>query len=208
MDHAAPPPDEPEGADPAPEEARPRAPEAHLVRLRIAGFKSFAESTLVEIRPGLTGIVGPNGCGKSNVVEGLRWAMGETSARSLRGGEMEDVIFAGTATRPSRNIAEVTLFLENATGLAPHPLEAEPELEVTRKIERGAGSTYRINGRELRARDVQTMFADLASGPRATGMVSQGRVAQLINASPRNAAPSWRRPRASPACARASTRRN
>ena len=133
-------------------------------RLRISGFKSFAEPTSVEILPGLTGIVGPNGCGKSNVVEALRWAMGESSARNLRGGEMEDVIFAGTAGRASRNIAEVTLFLDEAVGRAPPPFHEQPELEIVRRIERGSGSAYRINGKEARARDVQTLFADLASG--------------------------------------------
>jgi chromosome segregation protein len=157
-----------------------------LTRLRIAGFKSFAEAVSLDILPGLTGVVGPNGCGKSNVVEALRWAMGETSARSLRGGEMDDVIFAGTTARPSRNLAEVTITLERAgdEGLLPQPFEAETELQVTRRIERGAGSQFRANGRELRARDVQTLFADLASGARSSGMVSQGRVSQLVNAKP------------------------
>jgi chromosome segregation protein len=153
-------------------------------RLRISGFKSFAEPTSVEILPGLTGIVGPNGCGKSNVVEALRWAMGESSARNLRGGEMEDVIFAGTAGRASRNIAEVTLFLDEAVGRAPPPFHEQPELEIVRRIERGSGSAYRINGREARARDVQTLFADLASGSRASAMVSQGRVGALVGAKP------------------------
>src|ERR1700744_6681671 len=116
-------------------------------RLRIAGFKTFAEPQTVEIRPGLTGIVGPNGCGKSNVVEALRWAMGESSARSLRGGGMEDVIFAGTAGRASRNIAEVTVFLDEAEGRAPPPFHEQPELEIVRRIERGSGSAYRIHGK-------------------------------------------------------------
>ena len=164
--------------------AKAMGAKALLVRLRIAGFKSFAEATSVEVMPGLTGIVGPNGCGKSNVVEALRWAMGETSARSLRGGEMDDVIFAGTANRPGRNICEVTLTLEDTAGLAPAPFHGAAELEIIRRIERGAGSTYRINGREFRARDVQTMFADIGSGARASGMVSQGRVANLIQARP------------------------
>ncbi len=155
-----------------------------FARLRIAGFKSFAEPATVEIRSGLTGIVGPNGCGKSNVVEALRWAMGEASARSLRGGEMEDVIFAGTAGRPSRNVAEVALTLEEATGTAPPPFHDQPELEIVRRIERGAGSGFRVNGRELRARDVQTLFADLASGARTSGMVSQGRVGALVDSRP------------------------
>jgi chromosome segregation protein len=157
-----------------------------LTRLRIAGFKSFAEPVSLDILPGLTGIVGPNGCGKSNVVEALRWAMGETSARSLRGGEMDDVIFAGTTARPSRNLAEVTITLERAgeEGVLPQPFDAESELQITRRIERGAGSQFRANGREMRARDVQTLYADLASGARSSGMVSQGRVSQLVNARP------------------------
>ena len=121
------PPAPPEDAAASPEEPGrteaqiEAARSAKLTRLRIAGFKSFAEPTLVEVMPGLTGIVGPNGCGKSNIVEGLRWAMGETNARTMRGGEMEDVIFAGTASRASRNFAEVTLTLEEAAGLAPPP---------------------------------------------------------------------------------------
>jgi chromosome segregation protein len=153
-------------------------------RLRITGFKSFAEPANVEIRPGLTGIVGPNGCGKSNVVEALRWAMGESSARSLRGGEMEDVIFAGTQARPARNIAEVTLTLDDTAGVAPPPFHVQPELEVVRRIERGMGSSYHINGNETRARDVQTLFADLASGAHGSAMVSQGRVGALVTAKP------------------------
>jgi chromosome segregation protein len=153
-------------------------------RLRISGFKSFAEPASVEILPGLTGIVGPNGCGKSNVVEALRWAMGESSARSLRGGEMEDVIFAGTAGRASRNIAEVTVFLDETAGRVPPPFHEQAELEIIRRIERGSGSAYRVNGREVRARDVQTLFADLASGARASAMVSQGRVGALVGAKP------------------------
>ena len=153
-------------------------------RLRIAGFKSFAEPAVVDILPGLTGIVGPNGCGKSNVVEALRWAMGETSARSLRGGEMDDVIFAGTAHRASRNLAEVTLHLTDSMGVAPPPFHEAPELEISRRIERGSGSVYRVNGREARARDVQTLFADLATGAHSSGLVSQGNVSALVNARP------------------------
>ena len=153
-------------------------------KLRITGFKSFAEPTGVDILPGLTGIVGPNGCGKSNIVEALRWAMGESSARGLRGGEMEDVIFAGTAGRPSRNIAEVVVTLTDTNGVAPPPFHEQPELEIQRRIERGAGSNYRINGKDARARDVQTLFADLASGARASAMVSQGRVGALVAARP------------------------
>ena len=134
--------------------------------------------------PGLTGVVGPNGCGKSNVVDALRWAMGENSARSLRGGEMDDVIFAGTAGRASRNVAEVTLFLDDTAGVVPPPFHEQAELQVSRQIERGSGSTYRVNGQEVRARDVQTLFADMASGARASGIVSQGRVGALVGARP------------------------
>ena len=156
----------------------------HFRRLRIMGFKSFAEPVSLEVHPGLTGIVGPNGCGKSNVVEALRWAMGEQSTRSLRAGEMEDVIFAGTAGRPSRNLAEVTITLDETVGAVPPPFHEQPELEIIRRIERGAGSEYRVNGKEVRARDVQTLFADLASGAHTSGMVSQGRVGALITARP------------------------
>src|SRR6201996_4316399 len=114
-------------------------------RLRLAGFKSFVEATELLIEPGLTGIVGPNGCGKSNLVEALRWVMGETSARRVRGGEMDDVIFAGTAAKPARNIAEVALNLDNASRDAPLAFNDRVEIEVVRRIERGDGSTYRVN---------------------------------------------------------------
>ncbi|MBU6448843.1 MAG: AAA family ATPase, partial [Rhodospirillales bacterium] len=157
---------------------------ARFARLRIAGFKSFADPTTVEILPGLTGVVGPNGCGKSNVIEALRWAMGEANARNMRGSEMEDVIFAGTTGRAARNLAEVTLTLEETLGLAPPPFQESADLEISRKIERGAGSNYKVNGKDARARDVQTLFADLASGSRASAMVSQGRVGALVNARP------------------------
>ena len=157
---------------------------ARFVRLGIAGFKSFADPVTLDILPGLTGVVGPNGCGKSNVAEALRWAMGEANARHLRGGEMDDVIFAGSAHRPARNLAEVSLQLESDdTGLPP-PYGAQSELQVVRRIERGGGSAYRVDGREARARDVQTLFADLASGARSSAMVSQGRVGALVNARP------------------------
>ena len=140
---------------------------ALLTRLRIAGFKSFAEPASVDILPGLTGIVGPNGCGKSNVVEALRWAMGENSPARLRGGEMDDVIFAGTAARASRNLAEVTITLTSG-GRCRRRRSTTSRTERIRRIERGAGSSYRGNGREMRARDVQTLFADLASGARSS----------------------------------------
>jgi chromosome segregation protein len=151
-------------------------------KLRLSGFKSFVEPTDLMIEPGMTGIVGPNGCGKSNLVEALRWAMGETSAKRLRGGEMDDVIFGGTAGRPARNVAEVTLHLDNAGRDAPQLYNEHPEIEVVRRIERGLGSAYKVNGKEVRARDVQLLFADLATGAHSTAMVSQGRVGWIIGA--------------------------
>ncbi|HXE17112.1 MAG TPA: chromosome segregation protein SMC [Stellaceae bacterium] len=153
-------------------------------KLRLSGFKTFVDPTELSIEPGMTGVVGPNGCGKSNLVEALRWAMGETSAKRMRGGEMDDVIFAGTQSRPARNIAEVTLLLDNTTRRAPGPFAENDELEVTRRIERGSGSGYRVNAREVRARDVQLLFADAASGAHSAAMVGQGRVAAVINAKP------------------------
>ena len=159
-------------------------------RLRLVGFKSFVEPTELVIRPGLTGIVGPNGCGKSNLLEALRWVMGESSARSLRagsaatGGGMEDVIFAGTAKRPPRSFAEVTLTIDNRDRTAPAAFNGEDRLEVSRRIERGSGSDYRINARDVRQRDVQLLFADAATGAHSPALVSQGRVAAIIAARP------------------------
>ena len=156
----------------------------HFTRLRLTGFKSFVDSTELWIEPGLTGVVGPNGCGKSNLVEAMRWVMGETSAKQMRGNGMEDVIFGGTDTRPARNIAEVALILDNATRDAPPQYNDRDEIDVTRRIERGEGSAYRVNGNDVRARDVQTLFADAASGARSTALVSQGRIGALIAAKP------------------------
>jgi len=153
-------------------------------RLRLVGFKSFVDPTELAIAPGLTGIVGPNGCGKSNLVEALRWVMGETSAKRLRGGEMDDVIFAGSAGRPARNIAEVALAIDNSTRDAPFALNEREEIEVVRRIERDTGSVYWVNGREVRARDVQLLFADAVTGAHSGAMVSQGRVSALIDAKP------------------------
>ncbi len=155
-----------------------------FTKLRLVGFKSFVEPTELVIEPGLTGVVGPNGCGKSNLVEAIRWVMGENSAKRMRGGAMDDVIFAGTATRPARNQAEVGLFLDNAERRAPAAFNDESELDISRRIERESGSTYRINGREVRARDVQLLFADLSTGAHSTAIVSQGRIGSIINAKP------------------------
>ena len=151
-----------------------------ITRIRVSGFKSFSEPVELAIDSGLTGIVGPNGCGKSNIVEALRWAMGESSARGLRGDEMEDVIFSGTGARPAHDVAEVRLKVRGrAEGLAG--LTAE-DLEIARKIARGVGSTYRINGREARARDIQLLFADAGAGSRSPAIVGQGQIGFIVDA--------------------------
>ena len=146
-----------------------------LRRLRLSGFKSFVEPAELRIEPGLTGVVGPNGCGKSNLLEAIRWVMGETSARSMRSGGMEDVIFAGTEERPPRQFAEVVLTGADDNG---------DELEVVRRIERGAGSAYRVNGNDVRAKDVALAFADAATGAHSPALVSQGKIAHMIAAKP------------------------
>ncbi len=153
-------------------------------RLRLVGFKSFVDVVELEVKSGLTGIVGPNGCGKSNLAEALRWVMGESSARHLRGGEMDDLIFAGSARRPARNIAEVALTLDNSARTAPRAFNDRDEIEVVRRVERGAGSVFRINGREVRGRDVQLLFADAATGGHFSTVIGQGRVGALIEAKP------------------------
>jgi chromosome segregation protein len=153
-------------------------------RLRLSGFKSFVDPVDLDILPGITGIVGPNGCGKSNLLEALRWVMGETSYKSMRGAGMEDVIFSGTNARPSRNHAEVQLFLDNSARGAPAEYNDSDQLEVVRRIEREAGSAYRVNGRDVRARDVQLLFADASSGARSNALVKQGQIGEIINAKP------------------------
>ena len=156
----------------------------HFKRLRLQGFKSFVEKTELEISPGMNGIVGPNGCGKSNLVEALRWVMGESSAKRMRGDGMEDVIFNGTDNRSARNIAEVSLLLDNSERRAPAAYNANDEIEITRRIERDKGSNYRINGKSVRARDVQMFFADSVSGANSPALVSQGRITEIIKAKP------------------------
>jgi len=148
-------------------------------RLKLSGFKSFVEPAELRIEPGLTGVVGPNGCGKSNLLEAIRWVMGEGSPKSLRGGGMEDIIFAGTATRPARDFAEVSLLIERDPDE-----ESGGESEVTRRIERGAGSAYRIDGRDVRQKDVSLLFADAATGAHSPALVSQGRIGAVIAAKP------------------------
>ncbi|MDR3471887.1 MAG: AAA family ATPase, partial [Devosia sp.] len=153
-------------------------------RLKLHGFKSFSDQTELHLEPGLSGVVGPNGCGKSNLVEALRWVMGESSYKAMRAAGMDEVIFSGSANRPSRNSAEVTLVLDNTDRTAPAPLNTADVLEVTRRIEREAGSVYRVNGREVRARDVQLLFADASTGAHSPALVRQGQIGELIAAKP------------------------
>ena len=153
-------------------------------QLEIIGFKSFSEKTNFLIENGLTGIVGPNGCGKSNIVESLRWCMGENSAKSMRGSGMEDVIFSGTSNRPSKNISEVTLLLDNTNNDSPAQYKEFDEISVRRKIEKDKGSKYYINDKEVRARDVQTFFADLSTGAHSPSLISQGKIGQLVTSKP------------------------
>ena len=153
-------------------------------QLNITGFKSFYEKTTFLIEDGLTGVVGPNGCGKSNIVESLRWCMGENSAKSMRGSGMEDVIFSGTSNRPSKNISEVTLLLDNLNKECPAQYKEFDEVSIKRKIEKDKGSKYYINDKEVRARDVQTLFADLSTGAHSPSLISQGRIGQLVTSKP------------------------
>ena len=144
-----------------------------IKRIEILGFKSFFDKTVLHINEPITAVVGPNGCGKSNVVDAIRWCMGEQSAKHLRGKSMDDVIFAGSGGRAARNHAEVTLTIDNADRRAPAAFNDNPVLEVVRRIDKGAGSTYRINGKEVRARDVQLLFADASTGSNSPALVRQ-----------------------------------
>ncbi|MGB7254823.1 MAG: AAA family ATPase, partial [Xanthobacteraceae bacterium] len=155
-----------------------------LTRLRLIGFKSFVEPTDFEIEPGLTGVVGPNGCGKSNLVEAVRWVMGEASYKAMRAAEMDDVIFSGNAGRPGRNHAEVPVSVDNSDRKAPASYNEDDTLEVSRRIMREQGSTFRVNGRECRARDVAMLFADASTGSRSPALVHQGRIGEIIQARP------------------------
>src|SRR5947207_12947852 len=155
-----------------------------FTRLRLLGFKSFVEPTDFLIEPGLTGVVGPNGCGKSNLVEALRWVMGESSHKAMRAADMDDVIFSGTNNRPGRNNAEVAMHIDNSARKAPAQFNEHESLDVSRRIERDQGSTYRINGREVRARDVHILFADASTGSRSPALVHQGRIGEIIQAKP------------------------
>lgn len=158
----------------------------HITELRIAGFKSFVDPQSMPVEPGLTGIVGPNGCGKSNLLEALRWAMGANSARAMRGGEMDDLIFSGTQARPARETAEVTLVIDNSDRTAPPEFNASESLEIERRLKRGAGSSYRINGRTVRGKDIQLLFADASTGANSPALVRQGQISELISSKPQN----------------------
>ena len=153
-------------------------------KIQLTGFKSFAEKTNFLIEEGLTGIVGPNGCGKSNIVESLRWCMGETSAKSMRGSGMEDVIFSGTSNKPSKNIAEVSIALSNENKDGPIQYNDLDEIEIRRKIEKDKGSKFYINNKEVRAKDAQMFFADLSTGAHSPSLISQGRIGALVTAKP------------------------
>ena len=157
-----------------------------ITELRIAGFKSFVDPQTVPIEPGLTGIVGPNGCGKSNLLEALRWAMGANSARAMRGGEMDDLIFNGADGRPARETAEVILVLDNSKRTAPPEFNGADQLEIERRLRRGAGSSYRINGRTVRGKDIQLLFADASTGANSPALVRQGQISELIGSKPQN----------------------
>src|SRR5690606_7466488 len=153
-------------------------------RLKLPGFKSFCDLTELHLEPGLSGVVGPTGCGTSNLVAAPRWVRGGRSHKARRAPGMDDVIFSGSGNRPGRNSAEVTLVLDNSDRTAPAPLNNADILEVTRRIERESGSVYRVNGREVRARDVQLLFADASTGAHSPAMVRQGQIGELIAARP------------------------
>ena len=157
-----------------------------ITKLRLLGFKSFVDSTEVEILPGLTGIVGPNGCGKSNIIDAFQWLMGESRPSSMRASGMEDVIFAGVEGRSPRNFAEVTLEIDNSEQKAASEFNRHKEIEISRKITREIGSSYRLNGKEVRARDVQTLFADFSSGSNSSSLIKQGQIAELLNMKPKD----------------------
>lgn len=157
-----------------------------ITQIRIAGFKSFVDPTDVPVEEGLTGIVGPNGCGKSNLLEALRWAMGASSARAMRGSEMDDLIFSGSEARPARETAEVTLVIDNSDRKAPAEFNASDTLEIQRRLKRGIGSTYKLNGRTVRGKDIQLLFADASTGANSPALVRQGQISELIGSKPQN----------------------
>ena len=148
------------------------------------GFKSFLDPTEVNLTSGLTGVVGPNGCGKSNIVEAIKWVMGENSPKQIRSPEMNSIIFSGTNDRPSRNFAEVIIKIDNSEKKLPYPYTKINEIEISRKLERDKGSTYKINGKNARARDVQLIFADSGTGSKSSGIVGQGKITEIIESKP------------------------
>ncbi|MDP3379725.1 MAG: AAA family ATPase, partial [Brevundimonas sp.] len=156
-----------------------------FTKLRLNGFKSFVDPTDLVIHDGLTGVVGPNGCGKSNLLEALRWVMGENRPTAMRGGGMEDVIFNGAASRGARHFAEVALVMDNSDRLAPSGFNDSDTIEITRRITRDAGSAYKLNSKDVRARDVQMLFADASTGAHSPALVRQGQISELINAKPK-----------------------
>ena len=153
-------------------------------KLELVGFKSFFDKTTFFIQDGLTGIVGPNGCGKSNIVESLRWCMGETSAKSMRGSGMEDIIFSGTSNKPAKNISEVSITVDNSKKEGQGRFIEMEEITIKRRIEREKGSKYFINEKEVRAKDVQTFFADLSTGAHSPSIISQGKIGMIVTAKP------------------------
>tara|TARA_X000000950_G_scaffold77706_1_gene97610 strand:- start:1330 stop:4794 length:3465 start_codon:yes stop_codon:yes gene_type:complete len=157
-----------------------------ITEIRIAGFKSFVDPVNFYVEPGLTGIVGPNGCGKSNLLESLRWVMGASSARAMRGGEMDDLIFSGTAKRPARETTEVTMVIDNTERRAPPEFNDSDHLEILRRLRRGIGSTYKVNGRTVRGKDIQLIFADASTGANSPALVRQGQISELIGSKPQN----------------------
>jgi chromosome segregation protein len=161
---------------PCPKRLDPSQDVVTVTRLRLNGFKSFVDPTDLIIHEGLTGIVGPNGCGKSNLLEAMRWVMGENRPTAMRGGGMEDVIFAGAATRPARAFAEVALIIDNAERLAPAGFNDADQIEIVRRITRDAGSAYKANTRDVRARDVQMLFADASTGAHSPALCGRARL--------------------------------
>ena len=155
-----------------------------VTKVKIVGFKSFAYPTEILIEEGVTGVIGPNGCGKSNIFEAIRWVMGESSSKSLRSGSMDEVIFNGSADLPAKNFAEVVIELDNFSGKIGNIISSDKKLSISRSLERGVGSFYRVNNKDVRAKDVNLLFSDSGSGPRSSSIIGQGNIDQIINSKP------------------------